>query len=515
MIVGFGVEKVTINGFAHSKSERWREIQKRPYCSAIDVRGVNDYDPSYCANEPTIEDDIERIPIKFPRLVNASVLHSPDYQFQDLIEKKIKIIPRDYQLEAYHHCLGHNMIVIFPTGYGKTLVAAMAMHRFKLLNRAKLVVMIVDRIPLVEQQSREIQKITGMFMCPLHGQNNTPYTRRRLSEGKYDGLVITGGLLCELLARKSALKITHFSVMVFDECHHVTGNHSYVNILEIIDKCVGPFRPRVIGLTASPINLKQLTVDQASKQLTTLQRQCMNARIYRPNLNEESIRLIERHVVKLSPQQLEHQSILNKDLRMMMKEFCDCLSDIDRNQVQVPKHCEFNEKCGAREWNIAMNIVSSLPPNASPELMKLSREIRSQIYKLMDNYLLGPIFLSEIEPCHSYDDTNIENGYSSLLCELKNVLTACQESQGILVFVEMRTSAEKIRSFIQRLFPSFNSEKLVGQGGIDGMNWKGPKGQNAIIESFSRKETQLIVCTSVLEEGSARGVIFCNHVEQL
>ena len=83
-----------------------------------------------------------------------SYLESPDFQVDDLRSADCTKKPRSEQLQALHLALQAHMIVVFPTGFGKTFVAAMFIRRFRLLNPSKVVVMVVDRVPLVEQQSR-------------------------------------------------------------------------------------------------------------------------------------------------------------------------------------------------------------------------------------------------------------------------------------------------------------------------------------------------------------------------
>ena len=38
-----------------------------------------------------------------------------------------------------------------------------------------------------------------------------------------------------------------YSAAVFDECHHATKNHAYVELLKALGDCPGEHRPRLLG----------------------------------------------------------------------------------------------------------------------------------------------------------------------------------------------------------------------------------------------------------------------------
>ena len=97
----------------------------------------------------------------------------------------------------------HNHIVVLPTGFGKTLIAAMVMKRMVKLNPApgRVALMIVDRLPLVEQQKAAIENYTGLNAACLSSET-TQYSRLRIFEGFADVLVATAGSLRNYLEDK-------------------------------------------------------------------------------------------------------------------------------------------------------------------------------------------------------------------------------------------------------------------------------------------------------------------------
>ena len=103
---------------------------------------------------------LEAVNVSFSQPVKQNDIPSEPLVYCDInkltteeIQSLTKQVPREYQLELFLQALGGNMLVYLPTGSGKTLIAAMVLGCMKKLNPNKLMVFLVDRIPLVYQQS--------------------------------------------------------------------------------------------------------------------------------------------------------------------------------------------------------------------------------------------------------------------------------------------------------------------------------------------------------------------------
>jgi hypothetical protein len=93
---------------------------------------------------------------------------------------------------------------------------------------------------------------TGLKMCSLSGSTKTAKMIDTLIKGDtYHGLVITAGCLLELISGKRYSIGDRASIVIFDECHHTTGDHDYGKLLESLKEA--KYRPR-IG-TFSPSHL--------------------------------------------------------------------------------------------------------------------------------------------------------------------------------------------------------------------------------------------------------------------
>ena len=71
------------------------------------------------------------------------------------------------------------------------------------------------------------------------------------------------------------LALFKVNLLIFDECHHCTGNSSYASLMNRhYDQCHDP--PRILGLTAS-ISSKKIKAHQLSKEAKQIEQ------IYRYN----------------------------------------------------------------------------------------------------------------------------------------------------------------------------------------------------------------------------------------
>lgn len=68
-------------------------------------------------------------------------------------------------------------------------------------------------------------------------------------------LVMTPQILVVALAR-AFISLTDVSLLVFDEAHHCRKQHPYAQIMAAYHKLDERERPRIFGMTASPINVK-------------------------------------------------------------------------------------------------------------------------------------------------------------------------------------------------------------------------------------------------------------------
>ena len=167
---------------------------------------------------------------------------------------------RDYQVEMSQTCLFHNTLVSLPTGLGKTMIAAVCLHNYvRWFAPHGKCIFLAPTLPLVEQQCKACFPLIGI------PESETAVLTGRLSAASRKDVWnsarviyctpqtlqndLTTGILSE-----SAHQIV---LVILDEAHKATGDHSYVQCLQfLLDASLqlSGRRPkfRIVGLSATP-----------------------------------------------------------------------------------------------------------------------------------------------------------------------------------------------------------------------------------------------------------------------
>ena len=459
------------------------------------------------------------------------------------IDSLTRQIPRDYQRELFLSAMCRNTLVYLPTGSGKTLIAAMVLSCMKKLNPNKLMVFLVDRVPLAYQQSDYIKsQVPDLRVETLVGEMEPSQQRKihqQLADNKVDLLVLTHQIFLNFLAvtENPPVHLTDVSVLVFDEAHHCRGNHQYKQIMAYYKNTPNKFKPVVLGLTASPAG--EITVEKTSLKLEELLEN-LRCSIAMPVLTSSVIhvnipdtvyevsecisnrhvilrRCIEDHVQYLKTilqtedapgrQTLQELPFSSPNFRGALRRLIDtCHGNKKRKKTLIAgEHAmhmlsvvDLNEVLGYHHaMECLRDCVYRTIQAVSPKESALKKLIGSQptflaIRALVDNVV--------------QEDSPASDRYNILVKHLKHFVTRAREdetSRGI-VFVSMRKTAYKLCEQIRTIpdvIKALSPEAFVGhgQGSYDGMTWR--EEQEELLKQFRSGITKLLVCTSVLEEG--------------
>jgi superfamily II DNA or RNA helicase len=106
-----------------------------------------------------------------PCQINFASPHDFDkFRWDDILNDKV---PRDYQFRSFIDALLADVILVMPTGSGKTLISSMVLSRMCKNNRKQIGLFVVHRIPLVFQQAAAIRSDTGLKVIGLCSENTT------------------------------------------------------------------------------------------------------------------------------------------------------------------------------------------------------------------------------------------------------------------------------------------------------------------------------------------------------
>lgn len=191
---------------------------------------------------------------------------------RDPAQKRIISSPREYQAELFERAKKKNTIVVLPTGTGKTLIAALLIRHTieqELIERStndkslepRIAFFLVDKVSLVYQQWKVLRANLSYNVAKFHGEvlgsMATPSFWKEQVESNM-AIVCTADILRKCLSH-GYIKIGQINLLVFDEAHHTKKNHPYARIIKdfYVDLEVANCRrPRILGITASPVDAK-------------------------------------------------------------------------------------------------------------------------------------------------------------------------------------------------------------------------------------------------------------------
>ncbi len=159
---------------------------------------------------------------------------------------EVRALP--FQLDLARVGLDEDLLVVLPTGLGKTVIAALLAAEVLRRSEGKVLVLAPTR-PLVQQHADSF----GRWLTPLRIARFTGTVRRPVREGAWDTADIvfaTPEIVVNDLAA-GRYRLNEAMLVVFDEAHHAVGKYAYVP-LSAQYRTERPVGSRVLGLTASP-----------------------------------------------------------------------------------------------------------------------------------------------------------------------------------------------------------------------------------------------------------------------
>jgi len=510
--IAFSLKGTIFFGITHRPKTKARDVLSHNSYKSLEVRThenfVTDLPP---AVRVTITPLLPSTPLNLPSLHDLSQLLLSTSLAEGT--EATLTTPRPYQIQSYLTALHQNSICVLPTGCGKTLIAALLITQLKKMNQTHIALFIVDRVPLVFQQSHVLATETNLRVCPLCGETKSQSKVRELNDGRYDILVATAGCFWELALRKE-VDGRQFCAVVFDECHHSKREHVYVKILDWL-RGSGGAAPRILGLTASPVGGK--THPQMVKRLVEMSRLFHDSVIFAPEIPTNSVKVTW---VKMTRD--AHQDRFSLDVKKRLQEIAEDASQYLPGRLNV-----FSS-------DLVLSLDELLQPSTLGRLRGLAKRLSEDSYtepsspihhllakmnrlffclELADVLgvkqalllLSSPIRSQEASPLLPTTTLHASKYPNDHISPRLKYLTSTllqNTDKRILIIVHTRATARDLTIYLQShttISSTFHPLKIVGHGGYDGMTWTDE--QSAVLGMFRRGESRLVVSTSVLEEG--------------
>ncbi|KAI9832203.1 MAG: Dicer-like protein 1 [Phylliscum demangeonii] len=274
------------------------------------------------------ENRVETISKDEQRIIRSrlgDIIKNPSNGLSSSDPRVIITDPREYQLELYERAKEQNTIAVLDTGSGKTLIAVLLLRYTidqELEDRSRgvaprIAFFVVDSVTLVFQQhsviscnlDQKIECFCGEMGCDLWTKD---IWKKHFDENMV--IVCTADVLYQCLMH-AFITIDQINLLIFDEAHHAKKNHAYARIMKdfyLADENTGR-RPRVFGMTASPVDAK-IDVVRAAKELETLLH-CRIATTLDLALLRRTVHKPDEQIASYTPLQVAFETVFCKKMK--------------------------------------------------------------------------------------------------------------------------------------------------------------------------------------------------------
>ncbi|OOF91730.1 hypothetical protein ASPCADRAFT_518163 [Aspergillus carbonarius ITEM 5010] len=186
---------------------------------------------------------------------------------------------REYQVEMLEESLRANVIVVMPTGTGKTEIAIQRIQNDVYKgDPEKFTWLLCPTVVLCEQHTHTIKnRFPSMWCKGLTSKDGVDHwSEKAIWEKALSGIKIavsTYQVLYDALSH-GFVKMSQLSLLIFDEAHHCTKDHVAKRIMQRFyheQRLKGDQNlPKILGLTASPILSDLSTLQMVERNLGSI-----------------------------------------------------------------------------------------------------------------------------------------------------------------------------------------------------------------------------------------------------
>ena len=419
---------------------------------------------------------------------------------------------RTYQLRLAESALSEHALVCLPTGLGKTTVSLLVTAA-RLDEHGGTCLLLAPTKPLVSQHAefyRETLSIPDEAIVVFTGEVRPDDRRNQWAEAR---VVIATPQVVENDLIGGRIDLADTTHLTFDECHRATGEYAYNYIADRYH--TDAENPLVTGMSASPgddaeairsvcenlglVAVEVMTEEDADVARYTHETAVEWERITLPDavmairdaLNEvitERLGKLKEIGVARSTQPDQSQRDINA-IRARLQELIDNGDSAGYQGMSV--HAEV----------MKLRRAVALAETQSVESLRRYFERQRNAARSSGASKASQRFVSEsrvrkaIRLAEGFDDLHPKFRRTRIL--LAETL-GIQGGNRVIVFTESRDTAETLTDF---LGGHFSAHKFVGQSDKEGSDGMTQTQQQETLDAFRRGEFDVLVSTSVAEEG--------------
>ena len=418
---------------------------------------------------------------------------------------------RSYQIAIAATALINNTLVVLPTGLGKTVIALLVIAS-RLLNKDGKALVLAPTKPLVEQHAeffRKTLKIEDHEIVALSGEISPEKRELLWKEAK---VVVSTPQVVEndLIAGRISLDdVVH---VTFDEAHRAVGNYAYVFIAKTYFNQAKD--PLVLAITASPgSDLERIEEVIRNLGIEEIEVRTEFDEDVRPYIHEKRIEWVK---VEMPKELKEIRDILHECVTTRIKRLeglgikADGLTKRELLALQETIQSEAYASKDQRLFDALSVLAEILKIQHGIELTEtqgldaLKHYIRRLVIeakskggsKASKNVVNDPKFkkaVLKVLKCKT-EHPKLEKLKEIVVNQIKS-----NPGSRVIVFTNFRDTAEVIANELREI--GLKAVRFVGQASRVNDRGLKQREQVEIIERFRRGEIDVLVATSVGEEG--------------
>ncbi|MUV85824.1 DEAD/DEAH box helicase [Natronomonas sp. CBA1123] len=419
---------------------------------------------------------------------------------------------RRYQLRLADTATRDHTLVCLPTGLGKTAVSLLVTAE-RLADHGGKSLLLAPTKPLVQQHAdfyREALAVDDEEVVVFTGDVR-PDDRAELWESAKVVCATPQVVENDLVGNRVSLAdVTHIT---FDECHRATGGYAYNYIAERYHEDAE--NPLVTGMSASPGGDKE--------EILTV---CDNLGLREVAVMTEDDADVAEHTHDTS---VEWERV---ELPETVIEIRDALNEVISERLEKLKQLGVTNSTDPSMSQTQLNAIRAKLQDlihnddgdgykgmsAHAEIMKLRRAVElvetqsveslrryferqrdaarsSGASKASQRFVSEPKVKNAMRKAEAFEDLHPKFRRTRIL--LAQTL-GIEDGERVIVFTESRDTAETLTEFLGE---HFTTERFVGQGDKEGSDGMTQKEQKETLDDFRNGEFEVLVSTSVAEEG--------------
>lgn len=443
------------------------------------------------------------------------------------------IIPETVESRLYQQLLAGdvlkkgNTMIVAPTALGKTLVAVLVgAERLNQVKNSKILVLAPTK-PLAIQHEESFKQFINLPCSSITGAITAKNREKRWAESR---IICATPQTVESDLLNGRYSLEDVSLIVFDECHHAVGAYSYVYLASRYVK-ESNFN-LILGLTASPgsdkVKIKEVCRNLFIQDVVVKTEDDADVKPYFNPLEIDWVR------VQMSSELEKITDYVNKALKVRLKGLknmgvintvsvnkTDILKARARVQNKIARSSNPNKECFraisilSAVINIqhALGLIQTQGVSTFNEYVSRLRKKPTKAAKslISDVNFRKAIKLAQDAENHGHEhpklkkltdivkkELGLEDGQTKLQSTRYHDKDNQAESK-LIIFTQYRDTLDMIHEKLQK--EGIKSVKFYGQGNTDKQKGLTQKEQKQIIKEFRTGKYDVLISTSVAEEG--------------